>query len=89
MISSHDDLDKVLKILRANGAFEFEFQGLKVKLGELPETEAQVMEAQGRALPPEVELDRMVGLPVQGLDDPFLTYSVAEPMANEDTEAEG
>jgi len=89
MISNHDDLDKILKILRANGAFEFEMNGLKVKLGELPTIEAQTIEGKSMPIPPEVELDRMVGLPVQGLDDPFLTYSVTEPMASEDTEAEG
>lgn len=90
MIKSPEDLDKVLKILRANGVFEFELSGLKAKLGDLPNETPQLADAvSAQPLPLEAEMDLMVGMPIQGLDDPFINYSVApEPMVpDEDTEA--
>lgn len=90
MIKTPEDLDKVLKILRANGVFEFELSGLKAKLGDLPDV-IRISEsgAPDPQLPLEAEMDLMVGMPIQGLDDPFINYSVApSPMVpDEDTEA--
>lgn len=91
MIDSLDDLDKALKILRANGVTKFEANGLKMELGEMPVLPhlADATAIDQAVIPPESELDRMVGMPVQGLEDPFLTYSVSEPLADENTAAEG
>ncbi len=36
MIESLKDLEKLLKVLRKQGVFEFEHNGTKLKLGELP-----------------------------------------------------
>lgn len=94
MINSLEDLDKALKILRANGVFEFEFSGMKMKLGELPGlmggqvTGAAQEQSDESVIPSQDELDRAVGMPAMGLDDPFLDYSAREPLS-ENTEAEG
>ncbi len=36
MIDSIKDLEKILKLLRKQGVFEFEHNGTKLKLGDLP-----------------------------------------------------
>lgn len=88
MINSLEDLDKALKVLRANGVFEFELNGMKMKLGDLPMQQTAAQEIPDFQMPSQAELDRAVGMPTMGLDDPFLDYSAREPLS-EDTEAEG
>lgn len=79
MINTIEDLEKVLKLLRKQGVETFKFEMLEIKLGELPQepmtTADQALE---QLIPSQSALDLVVGMPVSGLDDPFLTYSVHE-----------
>lgn len=88
MVSSLDELEKLLKILRAQGATSFKANGLEVVLGDLPEQfeTRSVDSAEETQMPSQAELDRAVGLPVGGLEDPFLLYN-EQPIAEDEPTA--
>lgn len=77
MIQTLEDLEKVLKILRTQGVTSFKFNGLEISLGDLPSQahSQSLQEEVNLEYPTQAELDRAVGLPVMGLEDPFLTYN--------------
>lgn len=83
MFNTIEDVNKLLEVLRKHGADEFEFESLKVKMGSAPYKEVFLPEASAEvSMPEQSMLDQMVGMPQQGLDDPFVDYSVNGP--NED-----
>lgn len=45
MIDSLKDLEKLLKVLRKQGVYEFEHNGTRLKLGDLPVERASSVEA--------------------------------------------
>lgn len=75
MIKTIEDLEKVLKVLRAQGVSSFKFDGLEMTLADLPQTENAIIQNNDLEIPSEEDLDKAVGLPVMGIDDPFLTYN--------------
>lgn len=87
MIQSLEDLEKVLKILRTQGVTSFKHSGLEILLGDLPSQEYPLQPEQQASpeYPSQAVLDRAVGLPVMGLDDPFLTYNEQLPTEGSDS----
>ncbi len=82
MIKTIEDLERVLKVLRSQGVDLFKMDGIEMSLGQMPYKEEGKPLDQVTDAPSEAELDRAVGLPPMGLDDPFLHYN--ESSINED-----
>lgn len=75
MVKTIEDLEKVLKVLRTQGVSSFKFEGLEMILTDIPQSENAVIQNNDLEIPSEEDLDKAVGLPVMGIDDPFLTYN--------------
>lgn len=77
MIKDLGELEQLLKLLRSQGITSFDWGTLSIELGDLPGefvSESQIIEGEN-VIPSQSELDRMVNMPVSGLEDPFVDYS--------------
>lgn len=77
MISTLGELEQLLKILRSQGVHTFKWSGLEFIMTEHALTPEQIIQssnpiAANPEFPTQAELDRAVGLPVGGLEDPFV-----------------
>lgn len=59
MVKDIKDLEKLLKLCRKQGVTDLEFEGLKIKLGDLPLVKPQPEEEEYN----EEEIDLLTGLP--------------------------
>jgi len=76
MISSLDDLQRLLKLCRKQGVLEIELQGVKLKLGDLPDKQEKEIEDPNKAI------NDLVGLEPGFEDiDPMAFYS--QPRADQ------
>lgn len=74
MIQNLDELEKLLRILRSQGVYTFKWDGLELLMSEsVPGLTSPTLA--DPSMPSQSELDAAVGMPVGGLDDPFLTYN--------------
>ena len=81
MIDSIKDLEKILKLLRKQGVFEFEHNGTKLKLGDLPREFISVQE-QSNAL----NDDHLAGFPEGMLTPEQLMFYSAGGSPDDDPE---
>ena len=83
MINTIEDLDKALKVLRDHGVTHFKMKDFDISLEQKPLEIQLPNDLNPKSFPEQSELDKMVGMPVGDIDDPFLDYSVVEPEKEE------